>query len=462
MRNLLFTAFLLLVFPALVLAQDGTPGDPGLGDSYYPEFGNGGYDVTHYTLDLTADVESNTIQSVVIIDATATQDLSSFNLDLVGLEIESITVNNQDADYKRSRQELTITPAEALPEGESFTVVIAYGGEPESMTSVALPVLTGWIWYGDGIMVISEPDGTASFVPVNDHPLDKATWTLRVTVPDPYEVAMNGVVTDIVDNGSTTTTISEITSPMASYLLTINIGDFDLVEEAGTNGVPIRNYFDATLPDELREPFELQDEMIGCYEGLFGEYPFDVYGAVVLNTETGTALENQTLSVFGADMLDPSYGDFAEMVIAHELLHQWFGDSVAVADWSDIWLNEGWATYGEGLWVECSRGRNALEDWVAENYDYADYAEMIPPGNVPADDLFNESVYVRGGLTLHALRLTIGDDDFFALAREWYERFRDSNASTADFIALAEEISGQDLADFFDAWLYEDPLPELP
>ncbi len=460
MRKISFVLLLLLALP--VLAQDGTPGDPGLGDSYYPEFGNGGYDVTHYTLDLTADVESNTIQSVVTIDATATQDLSSFNLDLVGLEVESITVNDQDADYKRSGQELTITPAEALPEGEPFTVEIAYGGEPESMTSVALPVLTGWIWYGDGIMVISEPDGTASFVPVNDHPLDKATWTLRVTVPEPYEVAMNGVVTEIVDNGSTTTTISEVTSPMASYLLTINIGDFDLVEEAGTNGVPIRNYFDATLPDDYREPFELQDEMIGCYEGLFGEYPFDVYGAVVINTETGTALENQTLSLFGADMLDPSYGDYAEMVIAHELLHQWFGDSVAVADWSDIWLNEGWATYGEGLWIECSRGRNALEDWAAENYDYADYAEMSPPGNVPADDLFNESVYVRGGLTLHALRLTIGDDDFFALAREWYARFRDSNASTADFIALAEEISGQDLADFFDAWLYDEPLPELP
>ena len=462
MRKLIFAAFVLLVVPALAFAQSGTPGDPGVGDSYYPEFGNGGYDVTHYTLDLSADVETNTIESVVTIEATATQDLSTFNLDLVGLEVESVTVNDQEADHKRDGQELTVTPADVLLEGDSFTVVIAYSGEPEEMTSVALPVLTGWIWYGDGIMVISEPDGTASFVPVNDHPLDKATWTLRVTVPKPYEVAMNGVVTEIIDNGDTTTTVSEVNQPMASYLLTINIGEFDLVEETGTNGVPIRNYFDVTLPDELREPFDLQDEMIGCYENLFGEYPFDVYGAVVINTETGTALENQTLSLFGADMLDPAYGDYAELVIAHELLHQWFGDSMSVGDWSDIWLNEGWATYGEGLWIECNEGADALEDWAIESYDYAEYAEMLPPGDVPADDLFNESVYVRGGLTLHALRLTIGDDAFFTVGREWLERYRDSTATTDDFIALVEEISGEDLSDFFDAWLYEDQIPELP
>ena len=446
-----------------VFAQEA--GDSGVGDSLYPEFGNGGYDVQHYTVDLTVSPEENLITNgVVTIEAIATQDLSAFNLDFTGFEDVNASVNDSYAEVERDGQEMTITPGEPIAEGDEFTVVVRYTGEPESALSVAIPVFTGWVYYGDGIYVVSEPDGAAAFYPVNDHPLDKATYSLRVTVPKPYSVAMNGIVTEIIDNGDTTTTVSDVNQPMASYLLTINIADFELVDEGtGASGVPIRNYFDAGLPDIVRAAFEDQEAMMVYFESLFGDYPFDIYGGVVVNSEVGGALETQTLSIYGADMFyeDDLFNN--EAVVAHELSHQWFGDSVSVADWSDIWLNEGWATYAEELWIAHDNGGDSvLDERMREYYQFAIDVELEPPGNPPANDLFNGSVYYRGGLLLHALRVRVGDDVFFEIAREWVSRYAYGNAGTDEFIALASEISGDDLTAFFDAWLYQDEIPPIP
>ena len=197
--------------------------------------------------------------------------------------------------------------------------------------------------------------------------------------------------------------------------------------------------------------------MVDFYSDTFGPYPFDVYGTLVIDTDVGTALEAQTLSIFGRDMLD-------EATVAHELAHQWFGNSISVADWGDIWLNEGFATYAEGLWIEHTEGAAALAEWAQEIYrEVADAGdELTPPGNPAATDLFNAGVYYRGALVLHALRLQIGDEAFFDLLRTYYDRFQGGNARTSDFISVAEEISGQDLQDFFDGWLYADQLPPIP
>ncbi|MEP7294065.1 MAG: M1 family metallopeptidase [Chloroflexota bacterium] len=447
------------------LAQDA--GAAGVGDSLYPGFGNGGYDVQHYSLEITYAPDEGAIRGATTIEATATEALSSFNLDLIGFEVAEISVNGTGAEFSRDGQELTITPAEALDEGASFTVEVSYSGVPELVTSVALPVLTGWVPYeGENCpcaFVLSEPDGAANFYPVNDHPLDKATYTLSVTVPKPYEVAMNGDLVAVTDNGDSTTTVSEVTAPMASYLTTINIADFDLVTEDGESGVLIRNYYEVGLDPAVIAFFDRQDEMMSYYETVFGEYPFDVYGAVVVNTETGAALETQTLSIFGTDVLPVDDPDYSVATVAHELAHQWFGDSVSVADWRDIWLNEGFATYAEGLWIEHDTGSEALDAWVRDLYDYVTTDEgIVPTGSPAADDLFNDGVYYRGGLLLHALRERIGDDPFFETLRTWAERYRDGNATTADFIALSEAVSGEDLGDFFDAWLYDEALPAIP
>ena len=455
--------------PTEETANDGpsmaSPGSPGLGDSLYSGFGNGGYDSKSYLIDITVhDVKTSDLTAVTTIEAIATQNLSQFNLDFLGFEITSITLNDEAAEFKRAGQELTIIPAGGIAKDESFTVEVSYQGVPTPMTSQALPFPTGWIAYDGGIFVLSEPDGSASFYPVNDHPLDKANYTIVVTVPEPYEVAANGVLAETKDNGDSTTYTFTVRDPMASYLTTININDFDVETMESEDGVPIRNYYAVSLPDDINKPFARQGEMIDYFSELFGAYPFEVYGSLVMDTEFGAALENQTMSIYGVDMIDLEDIEGTEAVVAHELTHQWFGDSVSVGDWSSIWLNEGFATYGEALWVEYDYGSAGLNDWVDSVYEEVKaYPDFYPPPGDPApNDLFNGGVYLRGGLTLHALRLEVGDDSFFEIIRTYYDRYKFGNAVTDDFIAIAEDVSGQDLGDFFDAWLYDEQLPSMP
>jgi len=440
-------------------------GSSGVGDSLYPDFGNGGYEVTHYTLDFTVNnVVTSDLTASVTITASALQDLSSFNLDFIGFEINSIMVNGESAEFQRSGQELTVAPFTALAKGQLFMVIVQYTGTPDEMRSLALPVQTGWTNFDGGSFVLSEPDGSASYYPVNDHPLDKASYTFRVTVPQPFEVAANGELTETIDNGDTSTFVFEARDPMASYLATINIDEFDIETMQSENGIPIRNYYSSGLPEEVRKPFARQGEMITYFSELYGPYPFELYGSLLMDTEFGSALENQTLSIFGMDMIDVNNVEDTELTVAHELAHQWFGDSVSVADWSDIWLNEGFATYSEGLWIEHTSGREALDEWVKLRYlEVAENPQYFPaPGNPPADDLFNGGVYYRGGLTLHALRLEVGDEVFFKIMQTYFDRYQGGNATTADFITIAEEVSGKNLADFFDTWLYGDVVPPLP
>jgi aminopeptidase N len=437
----------------------------GLGDSFYPGFGNAGYDVTAYTLDLTVnDVQTSAINGITTIEAVAEEDLACFSLDFIGLTIDSIAVNGQPALFTRSGHELSITPAQPLGSGAPFVAQVAYQGTPVEQQSVALNVQTGWVVFENGIFVLSEPDGAATYFPVNDHPLDKASYTFRVTVPTPYQAVANGFLTDTIEQGNMTTYVYEGAGPMASYLTTVVVGEFEKETGEAPNGVPIRDYYAVGLDETVRQPFAREGEMVALFSDLFGPYPFDVYGSIVVDGSTGSALETQTLSIFGTDSLDLTNMTYSETIVAHELAHQWYGNSISVADWRDIWLNEGFATYAEGLWTEHLQGRDALDYWVNRLYAWVEDSgsEMVPPGKPAPDDLFNGGVYFRGALTLHALRLTVGDAAFFDILRTYSERYKYGNARTSDFIALAEEVSGQELDALFDAWLYAETLPLLP
>ena len=358
------------------------------------------------------DVATSELDGLTRIAAQATQNLSSFNLDFIGFEITSIVVNGQPAEFTRRGQELTITPLTSLAQNEPFTVEVRYQGSPGEMNSTAIPIQTGWVTFDGGSFVLSEPDGAATFYPVNDHPLDKASYTFRVRVPEPFEVAANGILMETVDNGTTTTFLFEARDPMASYLATVNIDEFDIETSQAENGIPIRNYFPTGLSEDYRRPFERQDEMLVYFSDIFGPYPFEVYGALLIDKQFGAALETQTLSIFSIAMLDPQQPQGSEEVVAHELAHQWFGDSVSVGDWSDIWLNESFATYSQVLWLEHTRGRNAVDERIREMYAVVlqNRESMSPPGKPPADGLFNLGVYYWGALSLHALRLEVGDE----------------------------------------------------
>lgn len=448
------------------------PGANGMGDTYFPQLGNGGYDVHHYTIDLDVDMVRNMISGSTTIELTPTQTLSTFNLDFDGYIIESITIDETFAQYQRAGRELTITPLQPLATGEKVAVSIGYRGSPGGR---GRGFSGGWVRYDTGVFVASEPAGAANWFPANDHPLDKATFTFIITVPTPYVVAANGFLKDIFTDeaNDTTTYVWQHEHLMASYLATVNIAEFTVQTETAPTGLPIRNYFPADMATEGEEVFGQTGEMIAYFEGVFGPYPFDVYGVVVADTNLGFALETQTISLFGNNVLRSSTWGSArnntnvQEVIAHELAHQWFGNSVSLSAWQDIWLNEGFASYAQILWVAHTQGEDAAEaklrNWYAVISNPVNVVNGVtPPGQPGANNLFNGGVYLRGGWTVHALRMEVGDDAFFEILRTYTERYRYANATTDEFIALAEEVSGMELGTLLNNWLYDSVVPDVP
>ena len=200
--------------------------------------------------------------------------------------------------------------------------------------------------------------------------------------------------------------------------------------------------------------------MMALFEELFGSYPFEQYTIVVTPDDLEIPLEAQSLAIFGANHID-GHG-IEERLVAHELAHQWFGNSVGLTEWKHIWLNEGFACYAEWLWSEGSGGPTA--DALARQFRrrLSMQATDIIVGDPGSALMFDDRVYKRGALTLHALRTTIGDELFFDLLRSWTSTHRYGTVTTEDFRALAETISGRPLEDFFTRWLFFGPLPKLP
>lgn len=442
------------------LRQQAGVGAAGIGDSLYPNLGNGGYDVQSYDIALQWFPDDGHIEATTTIDAITTDDLAAFNLDFVGLTVDEVLVDGQPAEFTRDEPELVISPVMALTAGAEFVVAVEYSGVPAPVGLDTFTPVAGWTTTDDGIFVAGEPTGASGWYPVNDHPRDRAAYRFAITVPPDYEVAANGTLegTEAGDDGVTWR--FDAPNPMSSYLVTLAI-DLGLVEvEQGEfDGVLLRHYFDVEIADAAGADTVRLPEVLAFFSEQFGPYPFDTYGHLVVDATFGAALETQTLSIFSADTIS---GDSASVsaVVAHELAHQWFGDYVGPADWSDIWLNEGFATYAELLWAEHD-GLQSVDEVAGFVVD-DEFFSAVPPGSPPADDLFNASVYFRGAVTLHALRLTVGDDAFTTILREWVTRFGGGTASTADFIALSEEISGSDLGAFFDGWLFSETVPELP
>ena len=645
-----------------------TPGAAGIGDPYFPDDGNGGYDVQHYDLDLSYEPSTDVLSGTATIAATATQFLSRFNLDLDGLRVRSITVNGAAAKWHRSQGELVITPASPLPDAVSFTTVIVYDGIPGPIPDNEFG---GWIPTDDGVVVAGQPHGAATWFPANDHPIDKASFTFHVSVPAGLEAVANGRLDSATTAGGRTTWTWDAVEPMATYLATINVGEF-AVDDYSADGI---DYWDAIDPDLLEPvaaprtgtqlaisgaadasykrlartisvpaggaqlsfwidratefPWDFvfveihtvgQDDWttladlnghtsqdtgfvcpfwldihpflthyqtatkkgcdplgttgewwaatgdsgdaenwafdLGAYAGSdvevsisyasddvvqrngvfiddivvspgpgstsfeadgdtmdgwtsperpgaapattttgssgpprtsrprrarsrlgrsrasrrsstswgsnFGPYPFSTGGGIVDDVQgLGFALETQTRPVYARDFFtDPLSGD---NVVVHEIAHQWYGDSLALARWQHIWLNEGFASYAEWLWSEDQGLGTAQEifDFWYEVFPADDPFWSVVIGDPGPDQLFDFAVYIRGAMTLHQLRLAVGDDDFFEIMQTWAADHAGGNVTTDEFIALAESISGEDLGALFDTWLFTAGKPEV-
>ena len=630
-----------------------TPGAAGAGDPYFPLAGNGGYDVQHYLLRVSYDPASDVLTGVATIDAVATQDLSAFNLDFEHLNVRSITVNGVNAGWSSARGELTITPAGGLPDGSKFVTVVAYDGIP-----VTLPDGSGFIHTDDGALVVGQPQVAATWFPVNDHPIDKAAFTIEITVPTGVEAISNGVLVRQRSQAGYTTWVWDAKEAMASYLAMMAIGQYD-VSAYRQDGIKFWDAIDpalflepqpvsgeqfafsqlsepsykrlslaidvpgdgaqlsfwmnrnteldwdfvfveahtigtedwTTLPDlnghnsqdtgascpswhaihpflghyqdsacaptgssgawwaasgtsdgfehwvvdlsafagneveisityasddfvqgrgvavddvvvstgEGTTSFEddgdtfdgwtvsgapegsapnpndwiaasvadlppnhgevatgslaRQAEIIRFLSGYFGPYPFSAAGGVIVDVDLGFALETQTRPVYAKVFFEDSIG--GDSVVVHELAHQWVGDSLAVAAWQHIWLNEGFATYTEWLWSE-HEGLGTADEIFGFFSSIPTTSQFwnVAIGDPGPHELFNFAVYARGAMTLHALRLTIGDEAFFQLLRQWTTDNAGGNVATNEFIALAESISGVELDDLFDTWLF--------
>lgn len=464
MRKVVFSIALMIVMIVTgawiseALPDTPTAGASGVGDPYFPALGNGGYDAQHYTLDLDADLSTNTISGTVTMSAVATHALSAFNLDFVGFDISDLRVNGTPAQFSREGRELIITPDRPLRNGAAFDVAVTYSGIPGRNTDLTdLPFAGGWTLYSGGVYVASEPDGSSQWYPVNDHPTDKATYTIRMTVANPFVVAANGTLqATIAEADDRTTYVWHTDDQTASYLVTVNIAAFERHQDTVVDGVPIRNYFPTTRYDRAVETFRNTGAMMRYFNQQFGAYPFDIYGAVVADASLPFALETQTLSLFGGNIINNSR---AEDTIAHELAHSWFGNSVSPATWRDIWLNEGFATYAAYLWLE-ENGTARQSATMVDAWRRVTRSSTLIIGDPGARNLFSLPVYFKGALVLHELRQIVGDETFFEILRRYHAQYANSTASIDDFIRVAEAVSELDLSDFFDTWLYSPGLPE--
>ncbi|MFQ6270222.1 M1 family metallopeptidase [Kutzneria viridogrisea] len=422
-------------------------------DSYLPEHGNGGYQVRHYDLDLDYRLGPGRLSGRARITAAAGPSLSAFSLDLEdSFKVGRVTVSGKAARYTHRGGKLRVRPAKPVPAGADFVVDLRYVGTPVPVRSAHWGEI-GWDQLTDGVIVASQPIGAPSWFPCNNTPADKAAYRISVTTATPYTVVANGVLVSQRTNASTTTWVYESTAPMAAYLATVQIGQYELVDlgPAQRAAVPGR------LLPVFGHDFGRQPEMMSAFEALFGQYPFEEYTVVVVDDELDVPIEAQGLSVFGTNHVDGYRG--AEHLVAHELAHQWFGNSLTVADWRHIWLNEGFATYAEWLWSECSGGVPAAGLAARSRSELARQRQDLRVSDPGARRMFDDRVYQRGALTLQALRVEVGDDAFFALLREWTLVNRHCTVTTEQFTTLAQRHTDRPLAPLFRRWLHETPMP---
>jgi aminopeptidase N len=425
-------------------SAEATPGADGAGDPYYPEDGNGGYDVTGYHVSISYNPDSRNLDGDTAVTAKATGELRTFNLDLYGLEVREIEVDGEPAEFERAGEhELVITPATPVADGADFETRVRYGGVPEMMGEGALGE-NGWqLARSGGAFVAGEPHSATSWYPANDTPRDKATFRLDARVPNGWSVISNGREKPPTrGNDGWTTFHWEEPNRVATYLTTVGIDRWTFDRSTLPGGTPVVSAYAPGVEDKRQVENRLP-EIIEFLESKFGPYPQSAAGGIYINESIGFSLETQGR---------PIYADWAELsVVVHENAHQWWGNSVTVSSWADICLNECFASYAQWLWDEAKSDANLDRQFrtaVARTTDEFWQGRLYDMG---AGNEFS-AVYEKGPMALHALRRQIGDEAFDRVLKEWPAKHRDANASWPEFERFVTEIAGQDLKDFFTAW----------
>jgi aminopeptidase N len=427
-------------------------------DSYVSGHGDTSYDVTHYALDLTYSVHGNHLDGHATLTVVAAEDIDRVELDLHALNVQKVTVGGAAAKHSDKRNRLTIRLSEQLAAGAEVEIAVRYSGNPKPLRKRHLGS-AGWEELSDGVIVAAQPHGAPSWFPCNDRPSNKASYRISLTTSSDYAVVANGNLVEQRRGSRMTTWIYEQPQPMAPYLATVQIGRYDVLDISGAD-VPIRAAVPHALTARFDDAFGRQADMLDYFSSVFGDYPFDGYTVVVTEDDLEIPLESQSLSTFGANILHDDWD--AIRLVAHELSHQWFGNSLTVSSWKDIWLHEGFACYAEWLWSEQSGHGDTHEHAVRHWGRLHELDQDVVLSDPGPDLMFDDRIYKRGALFLHALRLTIGETEFFSLLSGWASEHAYGSVSTELFEAFLKSRSDEDLGELVESWLRQPGLPELP
>ena len=422
-------------------------------EPFFPRAGNVGYEVRQYDAHLDYQPGNGFLRASATLRARALQRLRRFSLDLDGLRVTSVLVNGKPARFNRGRGKLKVTPATPVGARQVFGVLVRYRGVPRKVTDPD-GGQEGWYRTDDGALAVGEPVGTAAWLPCNNIPNDKAAFAVSISVPAGLEGVSNGRLEEVSHRGDRTIFSWAAEEPMSPYLALVDIGRGRLVKTMA-DGLPTWTLVDPRQARASRRVLAKLPQIIRFESNVYGPYPFQAAGSVVdVAPRLGYALETQTR---------PIYAFVPDLTtVVHETAHQWFGDSVGLRRWPNIWLNEGFATWTEWFYAERHGGRPARQIFrrlyrtPAANTEFWD-----PPSGHPGTpkNLFATSTYVRGGMTLEALRVEIGTRTLLTLLRRWVAGHAFANADIQQFEELAEQVSGRQLDRFFQRWLYQRGKP---
>ena len=368
------------------------------------------------------------------------------------LHIDSLFIDNLPCRYEQLPKNLKILSTRPFSLYDTIAIRVVYHGNPKNLGFSSF--VFGEINGTSMVSTLSEPYYSSTWYPCDDRPDDKAFLDMYITSDSMYTSVSNGKLMDVSDKEAKRTYHYKTFYPIAPYLICLYSSKYSHFSEtyisAAKDTMPIDYYAIPKHLESAKLDFIGHPKMISFFSQLYGEYPFikEKYGVAEFLWQGG-AMEHQTITGIGTSFVR-GRGNYEEIYV-HELSHHWFGNCVSPLSWKDIWLNEGFATYSEALYIEHERGNSAFEAKML-TLKLPAYSGTIYN---PVFDLFSPTIYYKGAWILHMLRFEVGDSVFFSILRQYFDAYKYSNASTDNFIKVAEKVSQRDLTQFFEQWVYK-------
>lgn len=427
-----------------------------------------GVDVLHYTFRITLRDDVDEIEGTTTVDMRFLEaGISHFTLDLAsaakgkGMSVSSVTMQGAPATFEHQDDRLRITVEPVSKTGERRSFTVAYHGIPSAGLRIGKNLHGERTFFSD-----NWPDQAHRWLPMVDHPSDKATSEFHVTAPSRYQVVSNGLLQEEMDLGDgRRLTHWKQSVPIATWLNALGVAQFSSHHAAPVRGIPLQSWvFHQDREKAVPAHEDVARRVLEFYIEHIGPFPYEKLGGVQA-AGLGGGMELASAIFYGERNI---LGRGVDSLVAHEVAHQWFGDAVTECDWDHIWLSEGFATYFALLFLEHDKGRDAFAAGLKRSREIVLATEKRNPKLAVIHDnltdtrhILNRLVYEKGSWFLHMLRGRVGTTKFWAGIREYYRRHRDGNVSTDDFRRVMEETSGQDLGPFFQQWLNRPGSPEI-